>query len=87
MVGREKVGLFPIVSPAHVAAGVSAKEWCDHAIAAAVAAGGSGKGGGKAEQANANIVLPTEGGAVSPQDTVHNVLEAAKTYAAARVKM
>ena len=26
---------------------MNAKEWCDHAIAAAVAAGGSGKGGEK----------------------------------------
>jgi hypothetical protein len=43
----EKLGLFPIVSAAHMAAGMNAKEWCDHAIAAAVAAGGSGKGGGQ----------------------------------------
>ena len=82
----EKLGLFPIVSAGHLAVGMSAKEWCDQAIAAAVAAGGSGKGGGKAEQANANIVLP-EGDAAAVRDAVSNMMAAATGYAGARVKM
>jgi len=59
--------LFPIVSPEHVAAGLSAKEWCDHCIAAA----GAGKGGGKAESALANI----------PGQNVDVILKAAREYA------
>lgn len=47
----EKVGAYPIVSTAHQAQGVSAKEWVDYVIAKL----GVGKGGGKAETANASI--------------------------------
>ncbi len=48
--------------------------------------GGVARGGGKAEQANANIVLPV-GDAAAVRDAVHGVMEAAKGYAGARVKM
>jgi hypothetical protein len=52
-----------------VAAGLSAKEWCDHCIAIL----GSGKGGGKAESALANI----PGG----QDVLDAAVKAAKQFA------
>jgi len=64
-----RVGLFPFVSTVHVAAGMSAKDWCDHCIAAA----GAGKGGGKAESAMANI----PGG----QQVLDVVMTAARQYA------
>jgi len=65
----ERIGLFPVVSEKHVAGGLSAKEWCDHCIAVV----GAGKGGGKADLANASI----------PGDStvLEAVLEAAKKFA------
>lgn len=75
-----RLGLFPYVSPAHVAQGLSAKDWCDACITVAVAAGGSGKGGGRPEQANATIVIP--------QGTdVGTILEAGKLFAASKLKL
>mmetsp|Transcript_41057 Transcript_41057/g.41939 ORF Transcript_41057/g.41939 Transcript_41057/m.41939 type:complete len:1015 (+) Transcript_41057:17-3061(+) len=48
---EEKMGLYPLVASKHVSSGLSAKEWCDHCISVV----GSGKGGGKADMANATI--------------------------------
>ena len=73
-----RLGLFPIVSPAHVAKGLNAKEWCDCCIAVAAASGGSGKGGGRPEQANATIVIP------SGVD-VGTLLEAARIFAESKL--
>ena len=73
-----RLGLFPIVSPAHVAKGLNAKEWCDSCIAVAVAGGGSGKGGGRPEQANATIVMP------STVD-VGTLLESARIFAGSKL--
>lgn len=75
-----RLGVFPFVSPAHVAQGLSAKDWCDACISVAVAAGGSGKGGGRPEQANATIVIP-EG------MDVGTILEAGKIFAASKLKL
>ena len=70
--------MFPIVSAAHVAQGLSAKDWCDACIAVAVEAGGSGKGGGRPEQANANIAVP------QGMD-VGILLEAARLFASSKL--
>lgn len=68
------------MSPAHVAKGLSAKDWCDSCISVAVAAGGSGKGGGRPEQANANVVL-------AAGVDVGTLLEAARAFAEAKLMM
>ena len=68
-----RVGLFPIVSANHILAGLNAKEWCDHCMGVI----GSGKGGGKAESALANI----PGG----QEVLDLVLKSAREYAASKV--
>jgi hypothetical protein len=73
-----------MVSAAHVAAGLSAKEWCDHCVAVAAAQGGSGKGGGRAELANATIV---PGPGADAQQTTTAILEAARLFAAAIVPL
>lgn len=73
-----RLGLFPIVSASHVAQGLSAKDWCDACIAVAVEAGGSGKGGGRPEQANANIAVP-------PGMDVGILLEAARLFASSKL--
>ena len=75
-----RIGLFPIVSPAHVTKGLSAKEWCDSCIAVAVAAGSSGKGGGRPEQANATI-------AVTPEVDMGSLLEAARVFAGSKLQL
>ena len=75
-----RLGLYPIVCPAHVTQGLSAKDWCDACIAVAVQAGGSGKGGGRPEQANATVVIP------SGMD-VGSILEAAKIYAGSKLQL
>lgn len=75
-----RLGLYPIVSPAHVAEGLSAKDWCDACIAVAVQAGGSGKGGGRPEQANATVVVP------AGMD-VGTLLEAARIFAASKLRL
>jgi hypothetical protein len=75
-----RLGLYPIVCPAHVTQGLSAKDWCDACIAVAVEAGGSGKGGGRPEQANATVVIP------SGMD-VGSILEAAKIFAASKLHL
>lgn len=46
-----RIGCYPIVTAAHQSQGISAKEWIDFVIAGV----GAGKGGGKAETANASI--------------------------------
>jgi len=69
----EKVTLFPIVSAAHVAKGLSAKEWVDHCISVC----GAGKGGGRADNANGSI----PGGA----DVLNKVIEAASSFASGKV--
>jgi hypothetical protein len=75
-----RLGLFPIVSPEHVAKGLNAKEWCDCCVAVAVAAGGSGKGGGRVEQAQATITFP-EGNSSIQKTIIDDILKAANTYA------
>ena len=45
-----------MISPGHVAAGLSGVAWCNACIAAA----GGGKGGGKPNQANASIPCSDE---------------------------
>ena len=69
----DRIGLFPIVSAAHVAAGFSAKEWCDACITAV----GAGKGGGRPELANATV----PGGS----DVLDRVLEIATSFAQSKV--
>lgn len=68
------------MSPAHVAKGLSAKDWCDSCIAVAVAAGGSGKGGGRPEQANATVVVPAG-------VDVGTLLEAARIFAESKLML
>lgn len=75
-----RLGLFPFVSPAHVAQGLSAKDWCDACISVAVVAGGSGKGGGRPEQANATIVVP------QGMD-VGTILEAGRIFASLKLNL
>lgn len=70
---NEKLGLYTAVSASHVAGGLSAKLWNDAAIAAV----GSGKGGGKPDSANAFIPYS----ATTTADTlVSIVLAAASKY-------
>lgn len=64
--------LFPSVSAAHVAKGLSAKEWVDFCVSAV----GAGKGGGRADNANGSI----PGG----EDVVAKVVAAANQYAASK---
>eukprot|EP00981_Chlorochromonas_danica_P003570 scaffold659_cov192-Ochromonas_danica.AAC.83 len=47
----ERIGVYPFVSQEHLAAGLNAKEWVEFCISRL----GTGKGGGKADQANANF--------------------------------
>ncbi len=63
-----RVGCYPIVTAAHQSQGISAKEWIDFVIAGV----GAGKGGGKAETANASI----PGG----QEVMDKVLSLAAQY-------
>lgn len=69
----DKVALFPMVSPVHVASGLKANEWIDHCFATL----GKGRGGGNADTANGNI----PGG----QETMDLVLAAAKEFALSKV--
>jgi len=69
----EKVMLFPIVSTAHIAKGLSAKEWVDCCIAIC----GAGKGGGRADNANGSI----PGGA----DVVSKIITTAMEYASTKL--
>mmetsp|Transcript_14718 Transcript_14718/g.32206 ORF Transcript_14718/g.32206 Transcript_14718/m.32206 type:complete len:1030 (-) Transcript_14718:4-3093(-) len=55
---REKVGVYPAVSAVHLAGGLSAKDWVTHLIDKA----GRGKGGGKADMANATLPVEQEAG-------------------------
>ena len=63
------MAIFVAISPTHLSKGLSAKACCDSCIAAL----GGGKGGGKADIANASFQL---GGAV----TVEAVKQAASSY-------
>jgi len=46
-----RLGCYPFVAAAHMSSGLSAKEWVEFVIARV----GSGKGGGKADTANASF--------------------------------
>jgi alanyl-tRNA synthetase len=65
----QKIGVYSLVSAAHVKAGLSGKEWNTHCFGVA----GGGKGGGKADGAVGSI--PD-----SDKAMLQKVMEAAKTY-------
>ena len=66
-----RLGVYASVSPAH--GHWNAKEWTDH-ITAAV---GRGKGGGRADFANASIAIDSS---VSLEAVTKQVLDAARLY-------
>ena len=72
-----KVGVYTVSTPEHVKAGLDAKEWSSHVIAAV----GGGKGGGKSSQATASIPVDAEH---SPDQMVEAILAAARDYAASK---
>ena len=66
--------MYAAVSSAHVTEKkLNAKEWCDHVVASI----GKGKGGGKADFANANVAIDASMVATTTRDSI---LEAAKKY-------
>jgi hypothetical protein len=71
-----RLGVYTVSTPANIAAGLNAKEWCDHCMNVI----GQGKGGGRDSQSTASI--PIEGSGKSPEEVVAAVLEAAKVFAA-----
>jgi hypothetical protein len=73
-----RMGVYALVIADHVnGKGANAKEWCD----ACTGAVGKGRGGGRADMANANIPLTTSDNAESVTQTV---LNAARTYWASK---
>jgi alanyl-tRNA synthetase len=69
----QKIGLFPLVCPVHINAGLSAKDWNAHCFSIV----GSGNGGGKADSA--------AGGIVGNQTVLDTVKEAAKAFGLSKV--
>jgi len=67
---EEKIGVYPAVSEAHQARGLSAKSWLDYCVHAS---GGGGKGGGKVDQANGSFP-------VTPSLTIDVLLGYAHKY-------
>lgn len=70
---NDRVALYAVVSPAHVAAGVSGVEWCN----ACTTAAGAGKGGGKPALANASIPCDS-------MDTLEVIVGAANAFASSK---
>ena len=69
----DKINLFPLVCPAHVKAGLSAKAWNEHCFSIA----GGGKGGGKPESA--------AGAAPGNQNLLDKIKEAAQSFGESKI--
>ena len=69
------MGVFAVVSEEHVAGGLGAKDWCDYIISVV----GAGKGGGKADLANASVP--------GDDSVLQTVLAAAKQYAQTKLNV
>jgi alanyl-tRNA synthetase len=67
-----RVGLYVALSGDHLAAGISAKASCDHCMSAVH----GGKGGGKADLANASFPFTAT--------TTTSLLDGARTYLSSR---
>lgn len=65
--------MFVCVSPAHLAAGVNAKELVDLTVEWT---GGAGKGGGRPNLANATIPITSS----CTTEVIHQVLQGANNY-------
>lgn len=81
LVVLHRVGIFASVSsPSSTPAVLNAKQWIDFCLQEV---GGGGKGGGKADLANASIPVVPGGAQGGAEEVVRKVVEAAKRYAAA----
>ena len=68
-----RIAIFSSVSASQLSAGLHAKEWCDYCISVA----GSGKGGGRPDQANATV----PGG----RETFDKLINAAQEFSLSKI--